>query len=69
MAIMTAPPSVGELRERTERRLERATEMLADLRRRGAPYTQQTFLEPLNDIQIELSNAQLDVSLLKEIHP
>ncbi len=69
MAIMTAPPSVGELRERTERRLERATEMLADLRRRGAPYTQQTFLEPLNDIQIELSNAQLDVSLLKEVHP
>jgi thimet oligopeptidase len=66
---MPAPITAGHLDTRSRERLARAESLLRQLERTGAPYTKDSVIAPLNDLQVELHNLIAECGIYIAMHP
>jgi len=66
---MPAAITAGHLDTRSRERLARAESLLRQLERTGAPFTKDTVIAPLNDLQVELHNLIAECGIYIAMHP
>jgi len=66
---LTTGSAATELTERNRARLGTATELLSQIHRTVAPYTETNLLRPYNDLSTALAEAGAEAGLLGEVHP
>jgi len=70
MAITApAPVNVERLEARSRERLARAESLLRQLERTTAPFTKDSVITPLNDLQVELHNLMAECGIYVAMHP
>ena len=69
MALTTGSATAAELIDRNRARLATAAELLDQIHRTSAPYTEANVLHPYNDLSAILAEAGAETGLLGEVHP
>src|SRR5678816_4205346 len=64
-----APVSVERLETRSRERLARAESLLRQLEGTSAPFTNDSVIAPLNDLQVELHNLMGECGIYIAMHP
>ena len=68
-ATAPTPITAEKLEARDRERLDRAKALFAKLEAAQAPFTRETILEPLNDMNVELTNINSEAGIYTAMHP